>query len=111
MLIYSLLFSALTAQAYPGVTCNISETNTTKTEQRLFHPLTDNGHQMTTFKTAANEGFVAVSRGYLAVNVVNSKTKAVTNFHGYILDGKVVGGAVRDPDSNAWIEISCQLGQ
>lgn len=111
MLIYSLLFSALTAHAYPGVTCNITETNTSKSQQTLVHPLTDNGHQMTPFKTDTVEGFVAVSRGYLAVNIVNSKTKAVTNFHGYILDGKVVGGAVRDPETNTWVEISCQLGR
>lgn len=111
MLIYSFLFSALTAHAYPSVTCNITETNTSKSQQTLTHPLTDNGHQMTPFKTTTTEGFVALSRGYLAVNIVNARTKAVTNFHGYILDGKSVGGAVHDAETVTWVEINCQMGR
>lgn len=111
MFIYSLLFSAFAAHAYPAITCQINETGASKSKQTLVHPFTNNGHDMTHFQTETSAGFVAVSRGYLVVNISNTKTNAVSNFHGYILDGKIVGGAMHSPETNTWIEVSCQMGQ
>ena len=108
----SLLLASTLAHAALTLDCRIVETpdagaaKTTVVQHQVDEAAT---HSMTPFKTDLVSGFVAVSRGYGVINIVNNKNEQVVSFHGEVTHGGIVGGKVYFKDSKTWVEADCVL--
>ena len=110
----SLLLASTLAHAGMTLNCSIVETAEGKAAKSTIvkHEVVENAtHSMSPFDTGLVKGFVAVSRGYGVINIVNKQNEQVASFHGDVTHGGIVGGKIYYNDSKTWVEADCQLSK
>lgn len=91
------------------LTCQITEGGAQKRETRVQHSYDESTpHNFTNFDSAYATGFVAVSRGYAVVNVVNKTTGLATSFYGKAGPGLSIGGTLMlSDDGSDFFSVEC----
>ncbi|MNL33634.1 hypothetical protein D3C87_1555570 [compost metagenome] len=107
----SLLLASTIAQAALTMECKIVETTDAKAKTTVVNHVINQeaSHSMTPFDTGLVHGFVAISRGYGVINLINNKNEQVVSFHGDVTHGGIVGGKIYFQDSKTWVEADCQI--